>query len=160
MNDHLNETQNIDKDVEKHSAENTQHPVIDDSQRLTDLYNRNYLTKDEYYLLSNNTSSDNRKQVSKFAISSLLVASINWIFMLKFTYVDDVYTLLDGEITFYVSLFLAPLSIFLFYIANKEINENSELTGKEFAYAGLAIAIAILSTAIPTLLMYLHLSLS
>jgi hypothetical protein len=121
-------------------------------ERINQLFQNGNITANEHSALIGKFYPVEKK-VSVFALLSLITASINWILMLKFTYHDDVYTLLSAGNKYYISLFLVPLSLLLFAFAIHEINRKENVKGFGIAIAGLTLALAILSITIPTFLM-------
>lgn len=93
------------------------------------------------------------KKISAFAVLSLILSSINWILILKFSYGDDVYQLLTGENRYYVSLFMAPISLIFFFLAYSQIKKDDQTKGFSIAIAGATLAVAILSVTIPVFFM-------
>ena len=123
-------------------------------ERLNTLFDEGYITAKEYSFLLRKLYPFEKK-TSYFAWASLLVASLNWILMLKFTFNDDVYELLSGSGRLTAGTILAPLSLIFFLLAVKEIRKHDDVKGFEIAIAGLTLATALLTIVIPTQLMTL-----
>lgn len=123
-------------------------------ERLNELFGSGYITAKEHSFLLRKLYPF-EKRTSYFAWASLLVASLNWILMLKFTFNDDVYELLSGSGRLTAGTILAPLSLIFFFLAVKEIRKRDDVKGFEIAIAGLTLATALLTIVIPIQLMTL-----
>jgi len=124
--------------------------------RINELFQSGHISPDEHSLLLQRFYP-REKRISRFALACLFCSVFTWILMLKFTTYTNTYELLSGEGRLIAGTILPPVSLIFYYLAVREMREVKDVGGSRIAVAGLALALALLTLAIPVLLMKLFL---
>ena len=122
-------------------------------ERLDELFDNGHISSKEYSFLMRKLYPI-EKSTSIYAWLCLAVSAVSWVSWMKFNFGDNVYELMSGGTRLKVVSLLAPLTVFLFFMAYKLIRTGKN-GGFEMALVGITIAIAQLTVVVPVWIMLL-----